>query len=246
MGRCVSDVAALYAAVAGYDAQDPVSQRKPHPYPLGGLAGSVYGWRVALVQDEFHTPADREVMSAVKNAALVFESLGARVEQVDFSIARQAARANRLIVESEAAVYHRQRLAENPEGFGADVRQRLLSGAATSLVDYGLARRQQDELRREFEHFFKDYDFLLTPATPVVAPLQEGRDAVEQSRLLTRFTAAFNLTGLPALVLPCGFNSQRLPIGLQIVARPWDEARLLRAAFAYEQAAGWHTRRPAL
>jgi aspartyl-tRNA(Asn)/glutamyl-tRNA(Gln) amidotransferase subunit A len=101
-------------------------------------------------------------------------------------------------------------------------------------------------LRRQFEQFFTRHDLLLTPTTPVTAPLIEGPDAVEQARLLTRFTAPFNLTGLPALSLPCGFTASGLPIGLQLVARPWAESTLLRAGQAYQQATDWHLRRPPL
>ena len=108
-----------------------------------------------------------------------------------------------------------------------------------------LARGAQPVMHRQFERFFENYDILLTPTTPISAPLRGG-DAVDRARLLTRFTAPFNLTGLPALSLPCGFTSQGLPIGLQIVSRPWAEAEVLRAAFAYEQATEWHLRKPAL
>jgi len=101
-------------------------------------------------------------------------------------------------------------------------------------------------MRWQFEQFFTGHDLLLMPTTPVPAPPISGPNAVEQARLLTRFTAPFNLTGLPAISLPCGFTSQGLPIGLQIVGRSWAEARLLQAAHAYEQASKWHLRAPTL
>jgi len=137
-------------------------------------------------------------------------------------------------------------LREHPEGFGADVLQRLRSGAACTSTEYILARRSQTLLRRQFEQFFTFYDLLIMPTTPVSAPLIEGPDAVEQARLLTRYTAPFNLTGFPALSLPSGFTSQGLPIGLQMITRPWMEAKLLQAGLAYEQAAGWRDHRPNL
>jgi aspartyl-tRNA(Asn)/glutamyl-tRNA(Gln) amidotransferase subunit A len=101
-------------------------------------------------------------------------------------------------------------------------------------------------MRHQFERFFTDYDVLLTPTTPIPAPLLEGPDAVEQARKLTRFTAPFNLTGLPALSLPCGFTRTGLPIGLQIIGPAWTEALVLRAGCAYETATDWHLRSPAL
>jgi aspartyl-tRNA(Asn)/glutamyl-tRNA(Gln) amidotransferase subunit A len=90
------------------------------------------------------------------------------------------------------------------------------------------------------------YDVLLLPSTPIAAPLIDGSDALEQARRLTRFTSPFNLTGLPAISLPCGFTAGGLPIGLQIVAPAWSEKKLLRAAQAYEQATDWRKQKPAL
>ena len=101
-------------------------------------------------------------------------------------------------------------------------------------------------VHKNFESFFESYTLLLMPATPITAPEQHGADAVQRARQLTRFSAPFNLTGLPALSLPCGFNQEGLPIGLQIVAGPWREATLLRAGYAYEQATEWHKRKPDL
>jgi aspartyl-tRNA(Asn)/glutamyl-tRNA(Gln) amidotransferase subunit A len=124
--------------------------------------------------------------------------------------------------------------------FGDDIRRRLEDGANTSLADYILARRIQAEVKKKFEHFFESYDFLLTPTTPITAPTIEGHDAVEQAGRLTRFTAPFNIAGLPALSLPCGFTKSGLPIGLQIISRAWGEFKVLNAGYAYEQATEWH------
>ena len=85
---------------------------------------------------------------------------------------------------------------------------------------------------------------MLTPATPIAAPTVEGHDAVEQAGRLTRFTSPFNLTGLPALSVPCGFTENGLPIGLQIISRPWAESKVLNAGYAYEQSTEWHNISP--
>jgi len=183
---------------------------------------------------------------AVQASARLFESLEATIEAVEFPEARQAAQANGLMVTSDAAAFHRERLASRPEDFGADILQRLKTGAAYTSTEYILARRFQVELRHHYEEFFQQYDILLTPTTPIAAPLIEGQDAVEQARLLTRFTAPFNFTGLPALSLPCGFTTGGLPIGLQIIAGPWNESKVLQAGLAYEQASPWHLRKPNL
>jgi aspartyl-tRNA(Asn)/glutamyl-tRNA(Gln) amidotransferase subunit A len=246
MGRCVRDVATLLQVISGYDSLDSSSVNYPTEDYLSGLDNSVVGLRVALADDEHFNAADTEILQAVRGAAKVFESLGAQVTPVQFPEGLEAARANVLMVVSDAAAYHRQRLESNPENFGSDVLKRLQSGQSYSSVDYALARHTQLLLKRKFIEFFQDYDILLTPTTPMAAPPIEGPDAVEQARLLTRFTAPFNLTGLPALSLTCGFTSYGLPIGLQIISRPWAEALILRAAFAYEQATDWHTQRPPL
>lgn len=244
MARCVRDTALLLQQIAGYDPDDPYSIDIPLDQYLDNIEQGVRGWRVALASDEFFNRADPEVLQALQQAAIVFEGLGAKMSQVEFPGAREAAQANSLMTPSDAAAFHQERLGNAPEDFGADVRQRLQTGVAYTSSEYILARHTQTLMRREFAAFFNDFDILLTPATAITAPMIEGPDAVEQARRLTRFTAPFNLAGLPAISLPCGFSEQGLPIGLQIIAAHWAEARLLQAAYAYEQATDWHTRRP--
>ncbi len=247
MARNVRDAALLFQVVAGYDPLDPYSVNVPVDDYLERIDGGVSGWRVALASDEFFTQVtDVEVQALVQAATRVFENLGARVEAVPFPDARQAAQANGLMTPSDGAAYHRERMASAPELFGEDIRHRLETGAAFTSTDYILAQRTQSVLRYQFTRFFEEYDLLLTPTTPVTAPPIEGPNAIEQARLLTRFTSPFNLTGLPALSMPCGFTSQGMPVGLQLVGAPWGEARLLRAAYAYEQAAEWQPRSPVI
>jgi aspartyl-tRNA(Asn)/glutamyl-tRNA(Gln) amidotransferase subunit A len=246
MARRVCDVAILMQVIAGYDADDPASIDHIVDDYLDHLRGGVRGWRVALASGEFFDKTDAEVNKAVHEAAKVFECLGAEIIEAELPQARHAAKENGLMTTSDAAAFHYDRLQNNPEDFGEDIRQRLVTGAAYTSTDYIQARRTQTVLRRKFEMFFDEYDLLLTPTTPVPAPPIEGPDAVKQARLLTRFTAPFNLTGLPALSLPCGFTSNGLPLGLQIIARPWAEAHILRAGNAYETATEWHLMKPAL
>ncbi len=246
MARRVKDAAALLQVIAGYDPLDPYSLDVPvEDYSLH-LKDGVRGWRVALADDEFYRSAEAEVTEAVNAAAEVYTELGAQVERVAFPAGYEAAQANGVMVTSDAAAFHYQRLQDEPDRFGADVLERLRTGAAYSSTEYILARHTQAELRRRSEAFFADYDLLLTATTPVTAPPIEGQDAIEQARRLTRFTAPFNLTGLPALSLPCGFTGAGLPVGLQLVSSPWSEARLLRAAWAYQEATSWNERSPAL
>lgn len=246
MARCVKDAALLLQAIAGYDPLDPTSVDRPVGDILSGLEHGVKGLRIALAEVDGFGGAEPAILEAVGRAGETLASLGARVEVCAFPEAQQAARANSLLVVCDAATYHRQRLESQAELFGEDVRQRLQSGAGFGAMEYSQARRLQSELRRQFEAFFATYDLLLTPTTAVTAAPIQGVDALNMARQLTRFTAPFNLTGFPAISLSCGFTSSGLPIGMQLVGAPWTEARVLRAAYAYEQATEWHTRVPEL
>jgi aspartyl-tRNA(Asn)/glutamyl-tRNA(Gln) amidotransferase subunit A len=244
MARTVTDAALLLQAIAGYDPDDPVSVALPVDHLLATINAGVTGWRIALATDAHFGEADPEVISAVRRAATVFEELGARVEAVDLSQGREAAQMNALMTTSDAAAFHRDRLRDHPHRFGADVLARMERGAQFTSTEYILARRFQSEWRRRLERFFDQFDLLLTPATPITAPVIEGLDSIEAARQLTRCTAPFNLAGLPALSLPCGLSAAGLPIGLQIVAAPWNEARVLRAGRAFENATQWHRQTP--
>jgi aspartyl-tRNA(Asn)/glutamyl-tRNA(Gln) amidotransferase subunit A len=246
LARRVRDAAILLQVVAGYDPEDAVSQDAPVDDYLAGLEDGVRGWKVALAAGEYLVKTDDEVLKAVQAAARLFETLGASVTEVEIPGLLEAAQANSLMVTSDAAAFHRERLRLRPQDFGPDVLQRLQGGAAYSSTEYVLARRTQSVLRRKFETFFKEYDILLMPTTPIPAPTRQGDDAVRRAQMLTPFTAPFNLTGLPALTLPCGFSAQGLPLGLQIAAGPWKEAAVLRAGRAYEQATEWHQHKPGL
>ena len=246
MARCVRDIALLLACVAGYDSEDPFSVDKPVQDYVGQVEkNDVAGWRIAIASDDYHNEVDNEIAAAVRKAAGVFEELGARVEEVDFSVSRETARASGFILLSDAAAFHQEHLENNSDSIGKDVLSRLRDGQKISATRYALARRSGMLLRRQFIKFFEEYDVLLTPTTPIPAP-EFGADAVERARLLTRFTSPFNLTGLPALSLPCGITSDGLPIGLQIISRPWAEEKVLIAGQAYEDSTEWHKRHPAI
>ncbi len=245
LARRVEDAALILQIMSGYDEQDPASVKTlPGDYS-SHLRDAVKDRRLALAVGGFiEEETDREVLAAVRAAAKTMEELGAVVTEINTDFLRNAALANGLMVQADAAAFHRERLKEHPDWFGADVRQRLETGAAFTATEYALARRIQDETRRRLALLFEEYDSLLLPTTPITAPLLEGENAIERARLLTRFTAPFNLTGLPALSIPCGFSSQGLPIGLQIVSRAWNEAGILRSGYVYQQATEWHTKKP--
>jgi aspartyl-tRNA(Asn)/glutamyl-tRNA(Gln) amidotransferase subunit A len=245
--RSVKDAALLLQVLAGYDEEDPSSAKVPVDDYLKDIEAGVKGWRIGLAAGEFVENSDEEVLAAVREAAHCFKDLGARVEEVDINWLYEASVANGQMVQADGAAYHRERLEKNPELFGADVRQRLETGRDLPSGAYVLARRKQVEVRRRSEAFFGQYDALLLPSTPIPAlPIDDIENSASQAPALTRFTAPFNLTGLPALSIPCGFTESGLPIGLQIVCGPWQEAKALRAGYAFEQGTEWHKRKPAL
>jgi aspartyl-tRNA(Asn)/glutamyl-tRNA(Gln) amidotransferase subunit A len=242
--KSVRDAALLLQIIAIYDSLDPASVKMLTGDYLGHLLDDVKGRKIALGVGDYIETAETEVISAVQKAAKVFESLGCKVTDVNVDWMRDAAQANKTMTQSDGAAVHRDRLKEHPEMFGEDIRRRLEDGAKTTSTEYILARRTQAEARKHCEQFFESYDYLIVPTTPIAAPKVEGLDAVEQAARLTRFTAPFNLTGLPALSLPCGFTKEGLPIGLQIVSRAWGDAKLLNVSHAFEQATDWHIQTP--
>jgi aspartyl-tRNA(Asn)/glutamyl-tRNA(Gln) amidotransferase subunit A len=229
--RSVQDAAILLQVLAGFDPHDAACVDVIVDDYLTHLEEGVKDWRIALAVGEYIEACDPHVWTGVQEAGKAFKDLGARVEKVDLSWISELALANTCMTQADAAAFHRKRLTDHPDWFGADVRLRLETGAAITSGDYILARRTQAEGKRHFEMFFTKYDLLVLPTTPIPAPLIEGTSEIEAARQLTRFTSPFNLTGLPALSIPCGVVDG-LPFGLQLVSAAWQEAKVLRAGVA--------------
>ena len=241
--RKVEDAALMLQVMGGYDELDPTSVKTlPGDYS-SHLKDSMKERKIALAIGDFIEESDPEVLEAVREATRVLAEQGVVITEVNMDFLKEGALANAVMVQSDGAAFHRERLKEHPDWFGVDVRQRLETGAAFTSSEYALARRTQAEVKRRCEILLNLYDVLILPTTPIPAPVLEGENAIERARLLTRFTAPFNLTGLPALTVPCGFTKDGLPIGLQIVSRAWNEAGVLRTGYAYQQATDWHTRK---
>lgn len=239
---CVRDAALLLQVISIHDPLDPSSIKMLSGDYLGHLVDDMQGRRIAFAVGDYVESSDADMVNAVREAAKVFESMKCKITDVNMDWLREAAIANKVMTQADGAAVHRDRLKEHSDWFGEDVRRRLQDGAQTTSTEYALARRTQAEIRKRFEAFFESYDFLILPTTPIPAPTIAGHDAVEQAARLTRFTAPFNLAGLPALSLPCGFTASGLPIGLQVVSRAWGDAKALNAGYAFEQATGWHER----
>jgi aspartyl-tRNA(Asn)/glutamyl-tRNA(Gln) amidotransferase subunit A len=206
--KSVRDAALIMQVISVHDPEDPASIKMLNGDYLGHLLDDMNGRKIAFGTGDYIHGAEPEVIQAVREAAQVFKSMGCVVKEVNMDWLRDAALANKTMTQSDGAAVHRDRLREHPELFGEDIRKRLEEGAKTSSTDYILARRTQIEIKKKFEQFFDSHDLLLLPSTPIPAPPVEGLDAIEQAARLTRFTAPFNLAGLPALSIP-GADSQK-------------------------------------
>ena len=166
------------------------------------------------------------------------------VEEVELvDAAATIERASEILL-ADAAAFHQARLAERAHAFGSDVLTRLQLGAQVSGSRYALARQEQRRWQRHLNQTFERYDILLAPTCGIPAPLIEESEGVETTRLLTRFTYPFSLAQVPVLSVPCGFTEGRLPVGMQLIAPAWAEARLFRVAHASQQVTDWHLQRP--
>ena len=245
LARSVRDLAITLQALAGYDALDPISVDVPVDDYVSRLDDGVKGLRILVPAGYFFDDIDAEIGRAVRDAARTLASLGATLVDDTLPRTHQLKDTQRGILWIDAATFHRDRMRERPQDFGADVLQRLRAGESITGAETAQARRDQTEIRRAWIRVLSDVDLILTPTTPLPAPPREGQDAVAAAIRMTSNTAPFNFTGLPAVSVPCGFTAGGLPIGLQLAAAPWQEALLLRAARAYEAATDWSGRHPA-
>jgi aspartyl-tRNA(Asn)/glutamyl-tRNA(Gln) amidotransferase subunit A len=252
MCRTAGDCALMLRAMAGYDPRDPTTSVLPVPDYAAALSGQVKGLRVGVLRAFFLESTDPEIRAAVEAAVAVLEGGGASAQDVSLRLAPHAAAASYAVITPESYAYHEPWLKARPRDYGADIGERLRVGAFVSAADYLKGQRVRALMRDEVDEAFTKVDVLVSATTPVAAPAVGESQAVvggERQPLrptLIRFTRPFNLTGHPAVSVPCGITAQGLPIGMQIVGRPFDEATVLRVADAYQRATDWRERRPPL
>jgi len=244
MARTVRDAAVFLDVMAGRAPDRGVAAVLDEVADLTGI-------RVGVPRTFFWERLDDEVEHLAGAAVRMIGDLRAAVRDLDVPYAAYAGAAAAVVMSVEAAAFHDRRLRTHPQDFGSDVRTRLLRGFFLSGPDYLAGLKAQAFLRREFLRVFDQVDVLVTPTTQVPAsPIDEEPESSAGTSLamsvqLTRFTNPFNVTGFPALSVPCGYTRAGLPAGLQIVGPPDGEATVLKVGAAYEAAAGW-SRRPGL
>lgn len=243
MTRGVADAALMLQALAGPDPRDPNCVDRPVPDYSAGLDTGVAGKRIALARGFFFTDCDPEVTAAVEAAARTFEGLGARIEEIELPELDSAYLIGGITVACEATAYHAGNLRQRPEAFSEELRGSLEIGALYSAVDYLQAQRVRRRVTEAIRGAMAPFDAVLSPTSPVPAtPIDDSPPS--HGALRHRNTIPFNLTGLPALSLPCGLTEAGLPIGLQIAGSAFDEAGILAIARAFEIASDWQGRRP--
>ena len=265
----VTDTALLLGAVAGHDPRDATSIEAPVPDYAAELSKGVDGLTLGLPDEYFIDGMDPEIERAVRTAIDVLKGLGARIERVSLPSTRHALAAYYVILPAEASsnlarydgVRYGLRVAgrdfiemqskTRAAGFGAEVKRRIMLGTyvlSAGYYDayYGKAQSVRTLVRRELAAAFAKVDLIVAPTTPNVAFKHGEKEDPLSMYLNDVFTIPGNLSGIPGVSVPCGFSAAGLPIGLQVLGRPLDEARVLRAAYAYEQATTWRSRRPEL
>src|SRR5262249_22737475 len=252
MTSTVGDAALLLGLLAGADPRDATTSRRGVSGYATALARPVTGLRAGVPENYFWDDVDPEVAIAVRRAVETIQALGVIVRELRVPDPVPLNDLANVIARSESAAIHSRLVRETPHLLQPVVRARLEVGLHVSAHDYLQATRLRARAARAFvEGVLGDVDVLLTPTIPEPAPLLSAVTAgptdevVRRMTRFTRFTRPFNTLGLPALSVPCGVSALGLPVALQIVGRPFDEATVLRIGHAYEQASGWAGREPA-
>ena len=239
----VEDNALVLNALVGYDPKDPYSANRPAEDFARDLGRGVRGTVIGVPKDFYFEHLEDEVGERVREAIEVLSSLGAEVREVGIPHLQETLRAQRYILAADAYAIHEERLKSAPENFDEEVRERLLEGERLKAYRYAGAQQRKLGAKDEFEEALGEVDVLLAPTLPIAATLidqreVEIRDHEEPVRsAVTRLTGPANLIGFPSLSVPCGSTASGLPVGMQLIGRPFDEATLYRFGHAYEKAA---------
>ncbi len=241
----VEDSAIVLQAIAGHDHGDPTSSTLPVPDYRAALGGDLDGLTIGVPREYIARPGvqlDSEVGASFEEALSALEGLGASVEEISIPGLEWATVANSMIMIAEAWSYHEPNLKARPLDYGDTARACFVLGGGFTSGDYQLGMRARSRLRREYAQAMERVDLIATPT--MATPAGDADYDLLPVLMIENFMGPMNLTGMPALSVPCGFSSGGLPIGLQLAGRPFDESTVLRAGHAFEAQAGLLDKRP--
>ena len=249
LARTARDCARLMDVIAGPDAADPSASSEPVPGYEAALDGNARGLRIGVARDYYYDPVALDVAHQLEESLSTFRALGATVKEVKVPDIDLINTLMHVVMSVEAATVHRKWLETRRDDYSLQVRSRIEPGLFYPATRYVEALSLRATLARQFvETAMKDVDVLHLPAIPIPVPTIEesttGPDVMRIIGTLGHCTRGINYLGLPAVGVPAGFDGKGLPIGFQLVGRPFAEAPLLRAADAYQRVTDWHRRKP--
>jgi aspartyl-tRNA(Asn)/glutamyl-tRNA(Gln) amidotransferase subunit A len=239
------DAAFVFEAIA-----DSETRSRDFKHTAAEIRKGLKTIRIGVPKQYFFDRLDPAVRKSVLAAVLEFEKLGAEIREVSLKGMKETNTVAAEITGDEALAYHWGWLERRPQDYGKDVRMRLVQSKKKTAVAYIRACQAMQDYGKQLNDVLNTVHVLLTPTIPIVAPGIEqkkvsiGRRHEDIRTALLRLTRPANLSGLPAISIPCGFSPGGLPVGLQLIGRPSHEVTILRAAYAYETATPWHQRFP--
>jgi aspartyl-tRNA(Asn)/glutamyl-tRNA(Gln) amidotransferase subunit A len=250
LARTAEDCALLLGLMAGADPEDPTCLAGEVPDYMAATQGSLKGARIGIPKAFYVDDLDAEVARVLDDTIATLKREGASIVTVDLPDQRQLTAASQIVLAVEAAAFHTRWMIERPQDYGPQVLMRLQNGLAIPGVTYLEAMRWRGPALAAHLAATADVDVVLAPVAPTAAPtiadsdVGNAPDAEAMIQRLTRFTRPVNYLGLPALAVPCGFTEAGLPVGLQIVGRPFDESMTLRIGAAFQRATDYHSKMP--
>jgi aspartyl-tRNA(Asn)/glutamyl-tRNA(Gln) amidotransferase subunit A len=250
--RTVRDCARVMTVIAGHDPRDPTSAREPVPDYEAALTGDIRGVRIGVPLNVFFDNADAPVTAAIDHALEVLRARGAIVTRLTLPLMDAVAAYGGIISRVEAATIHAEWMRTDPQAYGAHISGRMYAGYAIPAPYYVESLSRRGPILRAFAaEVFGEVDLLVTPTIRTNLPtlaetdIDHGPPGTETSFMaVSANTRPFNYLGLPAISVPCGFDPNGCPIGLQIAGRPFGEARVMKVADAWQRDTDFHTRRP--
>jgi aspartyl-tRNA(Asn)/glutamyl-tRNA(Gln) amidotransferase subunit A len=252
MARNVKDCAYLLEAMSGYDINDDSSSTRNVPQFANDLENKNTKLTIGIPKSQYFSNIHSEVASKVNGAIEVLKNICFNIVEVDIPTPEEAGKIQLNIINPEAAAFHQDRLQNDSDRIAPDVRARLESGIFIPAVNYIQAQRLRRSFIDQMIDCMSNIDALVTPTEPICTPeigqmtTKINNEEVAIQSLLTKFTSPFNLSGLPAISVPCGFDTNGMPIGLQIIGKHFDEATILQIAQAFESNTEWNKIQPSL